>query len=288
VDDSARYADIFAALGSASRLDIMRLLFAAYPQGMTVGELQAHLQIPNSTLSHHLEKLRVEELVTVQRDRQFLRYFVNVETTEGLLAFLYNGCTSKQLISSQEQAYQALELEGEPIPFQEGFMFENFLRSVQTFLGGLFERVALPSLFEQFNQPAIRSIFLAQHETLRLQHQYVGTEQLLVGLLAEETGTAAQVLTAAGIRLDAVQQAIEHRIGQGRGTPTEIPFTPRAKATLDIAVQQSRQLGHSYVGTEHLLLGILIEGKGLGVSVLEQFGLNRKTLEQQVRNAIST
>jgi ATP-dependent Clp protease ATP-binding subunit ClpC len=266
----------------------MRLLFAAYPQGMTVGELQAHLQIPNSTLSHHLEKLRVEELVTVQRDRQFLRYFVNVETTEGLLAFLYNGCTSKQLISSQEQAYQALELEGEPIPFQEGFMFENFLRSVQTFLGGLFERVALPSLFEQFNQPAIRSIFLAQHETLRLQHQYVGTEQLLVGLLAEETGTAAQVLTAAGIRLDAVQQAIEHRIGQGRGTPTEIPFTPRAKATLDIAVQQSRQLGHSYVGTEHLLLGILIEGKGLGVSVLEQFGLNRKTLEQQVRNAIST
>jgi ATP-dependent Clp protease ATP-binding subunit ClpC len=284
---SARYADIFAALGSEPRLDIMRLLFAAYPNGMTVGELQAQLQIPNSTLSHHLEKLRVEGLVTVQRDRQFLWYSANVETTEALLAFLYNGCAIRHPVSSQEQAYQALELEIESIPSQEGFMFENFLRSVQTFFGGLFERVALPVGFERFTQKAIQSIFLAQDESRRLQHQYVGTEQLLVGLLAEGTGIAAQVLTAAGVRLDAVKPAIERQIGCGRGTPAEIPFTPRAKTTLEIAVKQSRQLGHYYIGTEHLLLGILVEGQGLGAIVLEQLGFNCKTLEQQVRSAMN-
>lgn len=286
MNDSARYADVFAALGSEPRLDIMRLLFAAHPQGMTVGQLQIQLQIPNSTLSHHLEKLRVEDLVTVQRDRQFLWYFANVETTEALLTFLYNGCAIRQPASTQEQAYQALELEVESTAAQESGMFENFLPALQSLIGNLFRRVALPVGFERFTQKAIQAIFLAQNESRRLQHQYVGTEQLLVGLLAEGTGIAAQVLTAAGVRLDAVKQAIEHQIGQGRGTPTEIPFTPRAKTTLEIAVNQARQLEHSYIGTEHLLLGILVEGQGLGAIVLERLGLDCKLLEQQVRDAL--
>ncbi|MBD2093230.1 helix-turn-helix domain-containing protein [Microcoleus sp. FACHB-1515] len=286
MNNSARYADVFAALGSEPRLDIMRLLFAAHPQGMTVGQLQIQLQIPNSTLSHHLEKLRVEDLVTVQRDRQFLWYFANVETTEALLTFLYNGCAIRQPASTQEQAYQALELEVESTAAQESGMFENFLPALQSLIGNLFGRVALPVGFERFTQKAIQAIFLAQNESRRLQHQYVGTEQLLVGLLAEGTGIAAQVLTAAGVRLDAVKQAIERQIGQGRGTPTEIPFTPRAKTTLEIAVKQARQLEHSYIGTEHLLLGILVEGQGLGAIVLEQLGLDCKLLEQQVRDAL--
>ncbi|MBD2082606.1 metalloregulator ArsR/SmtB family transcription factor [Leptolyngbya sp. FACHB-17] len=286
MSNSAQYADVFAALGSEPRLDIMRLLFAAYPQGMTVGELQAQLQIPNSTLSHHLEKLRVEALVTVQRDRQFLWYSANVETTEALLAFLYNGCAIRQPASQQEQAYQRLELEVETIPSREKFMFENFLPSVQTFLSNWFGRVALPVGFERFTQKAIQAIFLAQNESRRLQHQYVGTEQLLVGLLSEETGIAAQVLSAAGVRLDAVKPVIERQIGRGHSTPNEVPFTPRAKTTLNIALNQSRELGHSYIGTEHLLLGILVEGQGLGTIVLEQLGFSCTLLEQQVRTAL--
>ncbi len=282
--DTAHYADVFAALGSEPRLDIMRLLFAAFPAGMNVGDLQTQLKIPNSTLSHHLEKLRVEGLVTVQRDRQFLWYSANVEAIEALLTFLYNGCSVRNRISRTEQTDQVLELNTDDKSAQEGLMFENFLRSVQTFFGEL--SLALPR-FERFTQKATQSILLAQEESRRLQHSYVGTEQMLVGLLAEETGLAAQVLRAAGIELEAVKQAIEGQIGRGRGTPLEIPFTPRAKATLEIALRQARLLRHSYLGPEHLLLGLLVEGQGLGVRVLEELGFNCKLLEQQLRSSIN-
>ncbi len=296
-EDTAYYADVFAALGSEPRLDIMRLLFAAYLRGMPVGDLQAQLQIPNSTLSHHLEKLRVEGLVTVQRDRQFLLYSANVETIEALLAFLYNGCSvrnqvSHAEVSRTEQAQQILEksLEqnqeqtNENKPTQEGFMFENFIRSIQSFLSGF--HVELPG-FERFTQKAIQSIIAAQDESRRLQHQYVGTEQMLVGLLAQETGLIAQFFSTVGVQLEPVKQAVERHIGLGRGTPEEIPFTPRAKQTLEIALRQAKQFGHSYIGTEHLLLGILIEGKGLGARILEELGFNCKTLEQELRNVIN-
>jgi ArsR family transcriptional regulator, arsenate/arsenite/antimonite-responsive transcriptional repressor / arsenate reductase (thioredoxin) len=285
IQDSAHYADVFAALGSEPRLDIMRLLFAAYPKGMTVGELQSQLEIPSSTLSHHLEKLRVEELVTVQRDRQFLWYCVNVEAIEALLTFLYNGCSVRDSVVHAEQSYADLEQNTDDSPIQEGFMFVNIFQSVQTFFREL--RLALPG-FERLTQKAIQSISLAQNETRRLQHQYVGTEQLLVGLLTEGTGIAAQVLTEAGVQIDLVKTAIEEHIGRGNGTPIQLPFTPRAKKVLDISLKQARQLNHSYIGTEHLLLGLLIEGKGLGVKVLKELGFNCKTLEQQLRSAMES
>lgn len=283
IEDSAHYADVFAALGSEPRLDIMRLLFAVYPKGMTVGDLQAQLKIPNSTLSHHLEKLRVEDLVTVQRDRQFLWYCVNVAAIEALLTFLYNGCSVRDSLASAAQSYADLEQNTDDSPTQEGFMFVNIFQSVQTFFREL--RLALPG-FERFTQKAIQSISLAQNKTRRLQHQYVGTEQLLIGLLTEGTGIAAQVLIEAGVQLDPLKEAIEQKIGRGNGTPIQLPFTPRAKKVLDIALKQARQLNHSYIGTEHLLLGLLIEGKGLGVKVLKELGFNCKTLEQQLRDAM--
>lgn len=283
IEDSAHYADVFAALGSEPRLDIMRLLFAVYPKGMTVGDLQAQLKIPNSTLSHHLEKLRVEDLVTVQRDRQFLWYCVNVAAIEALLTFLYNGCSVRDSLASAAQSYADLEQNTDDSPTQEGFMFVNIFQSVQTFFREL--RLALPG-FERFTQKAIQSISLAQNETRRLQHQYVGTEQLLIGLLTEGTGIAAQVLIEAGVQLDPLKEAIEQKIGRGNGTPIQLPFTPRAKKVLDITLKQARQLNHSYIGTEHLLLGLLIEGKGLGVKVLKELGFNCKTLEQQLRDAM--
>jgi ArsR family transcriptional regulator, arsenate/arsenite/antimonite-responsive transcriptional repressor / arsenate reductase (thioredoxin) len=282
-EDSASYADVFAALGSEARLDVMRLLFAAYPEGMTVGDLQTQLKIPNSTLSHHLEKLRVEKLVTVQKDRQFLWYKANVETIEAVLTFLYNGCSIRNQALRNEGDQQIPELNTEKTSSQESFMFEDFFRSVQTFFGGLpFE---MPG-FERFTEKAIQVITLAQEESRRLKHQYVGTEQILLGLIAQETGLVSQFFKSVGIELEPVRQAIERQIGRGKGTPEKIPFTPRAKKTLDIALKQAKQFKHSYIGTEHMLLGLLIERQGLGVQVLEKLGFNCETLEQQLRIAI--
>lgn len=291
-EDTARYADIFGALGSEPRLEIMRLLFAAYPQGLTVGDIQADLKIPNSTLSHHLEKLRVEGLVTSKRDRQFLWYSANAETVGELLSFLYSGCVAVCVDSlSSANMPQIPEAEQIIVPrlttSKVGFMFTNFLRSIDTFLSGMFDKFYLPRGYERFTQKAIQSIVLAQNESCRLTHAYVGTEQLLLGLLDEGTGIAAQVLTAAGANASEVRREVEKIIGRGSGTPTEIPFTPRAKKTLEIAVEQSQQLGHNYVGTEHLLLGILQEGHGLGARVLENLEFSLKSLEQQLRTAMN-
>lgn len=124
--NTARYADIFAALGSESRLEIMRLLFTVHAEGMTVGDIQAQLQIPNSTLSHHLEKLRVEGLVSSRRDKQYLWYSANTEIIEDLLSFLYNGCSIRDRVSTNEAEHI-------PEPVQNtsteaGFMFAGLLK----------------------------------------------------------------------------------------------------------------------------------------------------------------
>jgi ArsR family transcriptional regulator, arsenate/arsenite/antimonite-responsive transcriptional repressor / arsenate reductase (thioredoxin) len=291
-EKSASYADVFAALGSEARLEAMRLLLAAYPKGMTVGDLQSRLKIPNSTLSHHLEKLRAEGLVVVARDRQFLWYSANLEVVESVLTFLYNGCSNQAF--RMERTDRTLELNPENTDpentnskntnSQEGFMFENLLRSAQTFLGEL--RLALPG-FQRFTPKAIQSIELAHAEAKRLRRHDVGTEQILVGLLAQETGLVAQVFKAAGVELESVRQAIEGQIAQGPGTPDTISFTPGAKKVLELSLRQAKQLKHSYLGTEHLLLGILADGKGLGVRVLEDLGFSCHVLEQQLRTAIA-
>jgi DNA-binding transcriptional ArsR family regulator len=284
-ENAARYADILAALGSEPRLEIMRLLFAAHPGGLTVGDLQTQLQIPNSTLSHHLEKLRVEGLVSSQRDRQFLWYSANPVTLEEVLSFLYHGCAVKTPISEIEPAYQALEL-AETDSRKEGLMFQRFRWSIENLLGDWFGFTAFPQGFERFTPEASQAIFRAQDEARRLQHRYVGTEQMLLGLLQAETGVAAQVLTTTGVDLKAVQQRIESYIGWGHGTPLEIPFTPRAKKTLWLAAEHSHNMGHAHIGTEHLLLGLLREGQGLGMRVLTDLGINLRSLEDQVRHAL--
>jgi ArsR family transcriptional regulator, arsenate/arsenite/antimonite-responsive transcriptional repressor / arsenate reductase (thioredoxin) len=209
--------------------------------------------------------------------------YPNVETIEAVLTFLYNGCSIHNQALRTEGDQQIPELNTEKTSSQESFMFEDFFRSVQTFFGGLpFE---MPG-FERFTEKAIQVITLAQKESRRLKHQYVGTEQILLGLLAQETGLVAQFFKSVGIELEPVRQAIEGQIGRGKGTPEKIPFTPRAKTTLDIALKQAKQLKHSYIGTEHMLLGLLIERQGLGVQVLEKLGFKCETLEQQLRIAI--
>nr|WP_250123874.1 metalloregulator ArsR/SmtB family transcription factor [Chroococcidiopsis sp. CCMEE 29] len=282
-ENTARYADIFAALSSEPRLEIMRMLFAAYPQAMTVGDIQAQLQIPNSTLSHHLEKLRVEGLVNFRRDKQYLWYSAKAETFEDLLTFLYNGCSISDRALHTDAAEPAQNASTE-----SKFMFEGFLRSIESIFGKMFEKITLPRGFERFTQKAIIAIQLAQGESRRLGHAYVGTEQILLGLIGEGSGLASQFLTSVGVNFENAQIEVEKIIGRGRGhTPDPIPFTPRAKQVLELALEQSRQLGHNYIGTEHLLLGILREADGLGARVLQNLGVDLPNLEQRLYRALS-
>lgn len=277
-EDTARYADIFAALGSPPRLEIMRLLFAAYPDGMIVGEIQEKLKIPNSTLSHHLEKLRIEGLVNSRKEKQFLWYSANAETMEDLLSFL---------TTEKNKSDRVVE----PVnntSTQEGFMFEKFFESIfERLFGFMTDRFHLKG-FERFTQKAVTAISIAQSESRRLGHQYVGTEQILLGLIGEGSGFASQFLTSVGVNLEKAQIEVEKIIGRGKGnTPLDIPFTPRAKRVLELSVEESQKLGHNYIGTEHLLLGILKEGGGAAIKVLQNLGVDLASLEQRLRKALT-
>lgn len=281
--ETARYADIFAALGSEPRLEIMRLLFAAYPDGMTVGDIQEKLKIPNSTLSHHLEKLRIEELVNSRREKQFLWYSANAETMENLLSFLTTGKNKCDRIIEPVNN----------ISTQEGFMFETFFESIFDKLFGFMSTRFHLRGFERFTQTAVTTISIAQGESRRLGHRYIGTEQILLGLLGEGSGLGSQFLTSMGVNLENAQIEVEKIIGRGKGnTPLDIPFTPRAKQALELSVEQSGQLGVSYVGTEHLLLGILCEGatgrgEGVAIRVLQNLGVDLVSLEQRLRKPLT-
>lgn len=139
------------------------------------------------------------------------------------------------------------------------------------------------SMFERFTQKAVTAITLAQEEGRRMGHQFVGTEQLLLGLIAEDSGMAAKVLKSAGVTLENARIEVEKIIGRGSGVEgVEFPFTPRGKQALENALEEARRLGHSYVGTEHLLLGSLQVTDGLAVRVLQILGIDLEELRQQV------
>ncbi len=138
-------------------------------------------------------------------------------------------------------------------------------------------------MFERFTEKAIKVIMLAQEEARRLNHNFVGTEQLLLGLIGEGTGVAAKVLKSMGISLKDARTEIERIIGRGSGFVTvEIPFTPRAKRVLELSLEEARQLGHNHIGTEHLLLGLIQEGEGVAARVLENLGVNTSKVRTQV------
>lgn len=288
-EETARYADIFAALGSEPRLEIMRLLFAAYPDGMTVGEIQEKLKIPNSTLSHHLEKLRIEGLVNSRKEKQFLWYSANAETMEDLLTFLSTGKTRREFFGnvsgvSSDRIPNAVN----HTSMQEGFMLERFFASIfEKLFGFMSGRFHLKG-YERFTQKAIIAIRIAQGESRRLGHNFVGTEQILLGLIGEGSGIASQFLTSVDVNLENAQIEVEKIIGRGLGnTAVDVPFTPRAKRVLELAVEESQQLGVNYIGTEHLLLGILREGGGVAIKVLQNLGVDLISLEQRLRRTLT-
>ncbi|KAF8408479.1 hypothetical protein HHK36_007656 [Tetracentron sinense] len=141
------------------------------------------------------------------------------------------------------------------------------------------------AMFERFTEKAIKVIMLAQEEARRLGHNFVGTEQILLGLIGEGTGIAAKVLKSMGINLKDARVEVEKIIGRGSGfVAVEIPFTPRAKRVLELSLEEARQLGHNYIGSEHLLLGLLREGEGVAARVLENLGADPSNIRTQASN----
>ncbi len=138
-------------------------------------------------------------------------------------------------------------------------------------------------MFERFTEKAIKVIMLAQEEARRLGHNFVGTEQILLGLIGEGTGVAAKVLKSLGVNLKDSRIEVEKIIGRGSGfVAVEIPFTPRAKRVLELSLEEARQLGHNYIGTEHLLLGLIREGEGVAARVLENLNIDLTKVRTQV------
>jgi len=143
-------------------------------------------------------------------------------------------------------------------------------------------------MFERFTDRARRVVVLAQEEARMLNHNYIGTEHILLGLIHEGEGVAAKGLEALGISLEAVRAQVEEIIGQGQQAPSgHIPFTPRAKKVLELSLREALQLGHSYIGTEHILLGLIREGEGVAAQVLVKLGADLNRVRQQVIQLLS-
>src|SRR5690349_9650098 len=146
----------------------------------------------------------------------------------------------------------------------------------------------IPTVFERFTDRARRVVVLAQEEARMLNHNYIGTEHILLGLIHEGEGVAAKALESLGIALEGVRQQVEEIIGQGQQAPSgHIPFTPRAKKVLELSLREALQLGHNYIGTEHILLGLIREGEGVAAQVLVKLGADLNRVRQQVLQLLS-
>jgi ATP-dependent Clp protease ATP-binding subunit ClpA len=139
-------------------------------------------------------------------------------------------------------------------------------------------------MFERFTDRARRVVVLAQEESRRLQHDYIGTEHLLLGLLVVGSGPAYEALTAEGIQLAPARAKVEELVGKGDSMPSgHIPFTPRAKKVLELSLREALSLGHNYIGTEHVVLGLIREGEGLACQVIVSLGADLRAVEGRVR-----
>jgi ATP-dependent Clp protease ATP-binding subunit ClpC len=138
-------------------------------------------------------------------------------------------------------------------------------------------------MFERFTERARQVVVLAQDEARVLRHNYIGTEHLLLGLLREEEGLAARVLGELGVELEAVRAQVVRVVGEGDEIATgQIPFTPRAKKVLELSLRESRALGHQYIGTEHILLGLVRENDGVAARLLLELGVDADTIREAI------
>jgi ATP-dependent Clp protease ATP-binding subunit ClpA len=147
---------------------------------------------------------------------------------------------------------------------------------------------SLEGVFERFTDRARRALVLAQEEARLLNHSFIGTEHILLGLINEGEGVAAEALAALGISLEGVRKKVEETIGMSGSAPMDpVPFTPRAKKVLELSLREALQLGHRYIGTEHLLLGLVREGEGVAATVLVSLGAELPRVRQVVITLIS-
>jgi ATP-dependent Clp protease ATP-binding subunit ClpC len=143
-------------------------------------------------------------------------------------------------------------------------------------------------VFERFTDRARRSVVFAQEEARMLNHNYIGTEHILLGLLREEEGVAAKALTNLGVSLEAVRRDVGEIVGRGSEVARgHIPFTPRAKKVLELSLREALQLGHNYIGTEHILLGLIREGEGVAAQVLQKLGAGLNQVRRTVVELLS-
>ena len=143
-------------------------------------------------------------------------------------------------------------------------------------------------MFERFTDRARRVVVLAQEEARLLKHHYIGTEHILLGLIHEGDGVAAKALESLGVSLEAVRSQVEKIIGKGKSEPgSHIPFTPRAKKVLEFSLREALQLGHNYIGTEHILMGLIREGEGVAAQVLTKLGASLTLVRKEVINLLS-
>ena len=143
-------------------------------------------------------------------------------------------------------------------------------------------------MFERFTDRARRVVVLAQEEARMLHHNHIGTEHILLGLIREGEGVAAKALESLGISQEAVRQQVEEITGQGQHAPSgHIPFTPRATKVLELSLREALQFGHNYIGTEHILLGLLREGEGVAAQVLVKLGADPGRVRQQVNQLLA-
>src|SRR5207247_2361941 len=143
-------------------------------------------------------------------------------------------------------------------------------------------------MFERFTDRARRVVVLAQEEARLLNHNYIGTEHILLGLIHDGEGVAAQALTSMGVSLEAVRSRVEDIIGKGGAPPSgHIPFTPRAKKVFELSLREALQLNHNYIGTEHILLGVIREGEGVAAQVLVKLGADLSRVRQRVIEVLS-
>ncbi len=143
--------------------------------------------------------------------------------------------------------------------------------------------------FNKFTERARKVLTLAQEEAQRFQHNYIGTEHLLLGLVSEGEGVAAKVLTNLGVQLSDVRKAVEYIIGRGdRVAPGDIGLTPRAKKVIELAVDEAKLLKHQYIGTEHLLLGLVREGGGIAAGVLESMGVKLEQVRTETLKVLQS
>lgn len=142
-------------------------------------------------------------------------------------------------------------------------------------------------MFERYTDRARRVIVLGQEEARLLNHNYIGTEHLLLGLLKEGEGIGAQALTLHSVDMPALRSAVEEKIGKGSQAPSgHIPFTPRAKKVMELSLREALQLGHSYIGTEHILLGLIREGEGMAAQVLADRDIKLNDVRKTILNLV--